>query len=115
MRGFSSDAQARRCGTVGGIRAGLGLRVLEIRAVPAIGIARESRLSLLAEIVAERVGVLKLALRNPNEDGPFSRNAFGVSDLASSDPFARFRLFTPVFGFCQPNVTRNVTRGGSFR
>jgi hypothetical protein len=44
------------------------------------------------------------------ETWAFSINVFQGSDLPPLDDFVGFRLFASVFGFCQRNDTRNVTR-----
>jgi hypothetical protein len=56
------------------------------------------------------VGICQPASRNPNEYGLFRWNSRHASDLASSDAFVGFRPFASVFGLCQRDVTRNVTR-----
>lgn len=40
----------------------------------------------------------------------FSSNSHGLCHLALADPCTRFRLFASVFGSCQCNDTRNITR-----
>jgi hypothetical protein len=50
------------------------------------------------------------ASRNLNKDGLFSLKPHNTSDLAFSDSFVFFRPFASVFGFCQRDVTQNVTR-----
>src|SRR6266513_397061 len=60
--------------------------------------------------MAERVGVLHTVSRNPHEDGLFQCNSHTGCDLAFSDAVVGFRLFASVFGFCERDDTRNVTR-----
>ena len=66
-------------------------------------------------VLAGRQGVSGLAFRNPNKDRPFQHNSHEASELAFSDSCVSFRPFASVFGFCQRDDTRNVTRGGGFR
>lgn len=61
------------------------------------------------------MGVFEPASQNPNKDGPFQPNSHNASDLAFADSFVRLRLFASVFGFCQRNDTRNVTRRDRLR
>jgi hypothetical protein len=61
--------------------------------------ARESRL-------AGRQGFFSLVSRNPNKDGPISRNPHGVSNLPFSFCFVGFRLLACIFVLCQRNDTR---------
>jgi hypothetical protein len=63
-----------------------------------------------AKELAGRQGVFALAFRNPNKDWSFQHNSHQASELAFSDSFVGFHLFASIFGFCQCNDTRNVTR-----
>jgi hypothetical protein len=54
-------------------------------------------------------------LTHLNEDQPFSFKAHASSDFASWHLFVGFRLFAFVFGFCQRDDTRNVTRREGLR
>ena len=60
-------------------------------------------------------GSLSRCLQKSLETLAFSLNVFRASDLRPSIVFVGFRLFAPVFGFCQCNVTQNDTRRDSFR
>ena len=62
--------------------------------------------------VAERVGVFQAVLENPNEDGPFQRNARDANDLASSNFCRPLRPFASVCRFFPRDVTRHGTRRG---
>ena len=55
-------------------------------------------------------GSLYARFKKLNKDGLFSLKPHDTSDLAFSDSFIRFHPFASVFGFCQCNDTRNVTR-----
>ena len=62
--------------------------------------------------LAGRQGVSAAGLENPNEYVLSGHNSHDVSELAFSDSRVGSRLFATVFGFCQRNDARNVTRTG---
>jgi hypothetical protein len=49
-------------------------------------------------------------LPKPQQNRPFPRKAFRASRLAFSDSSLGWRPLAPICGFCQRDVTRNVTR-----
>src|SRR5205814_10175867 len=53
--------------------------------------------------LAERVGLLRPASRNPNEDEPFLLKPHNTSNLAFANSFSRFHPFASIFGFFQRN------------
>jgi hypothetical protein len=59
-------------------------------------------------------GILSAGMRNSNKDGPLRGDPHQANNLAFSDSFVGFRLFAPVFGFCQRSDTRNDTRTKDF-
>jgi hypothetical protein len=59
-----------------------------------------------------REGFSEATSLNLNRNGLISHNSLLASELTFSRSRRRLRRFAPVFGFCQLDVTHNVTRGG---
>ena len=57
-------------------------------------------------------GSPQVRFMKPSEIRDISANRSGISRFATTLLFVRLHPFTAVFGFCQRDVTRNVTREG---